>query len=175
MKLNLIILFLFLNNCASINSQSKSNCSIFLKPLITVDLSVDSNKFDILNYLDESIQLTGKEIKYLPKDVDLYNGTKKMTLSNGYVANVKFHLRFRKENLVGYKAFIDIGDNYSYFWELIETIKKLDKNNVNDFIYKSDKKSAYYDLYENKCCKRIFKVGRSFDKARIFEIQVAVN
>jgi hypothetical protein len=175
MKIKVLLLVLTLTSCLKINSQQNNNCSVFLDPILKIDLSVDANKSDILKYLDESTQLSEEDLKWTPKNIDIYIGYKKITLPNGFVSDTKFSLRFRDEKLVGYKAFIAIGENYKYFWELIELIKKLDKSNSNRLLYQSEKKLSYNDLFNNKDCKRMISVQRSRTTNEYFEIKIAMN
>ncbi len=176
MKIKILLLTLLsFTSCVNVSSQQDEYCHIFLEPILKVDLSIGSNKSDILNFLDNSIQQSGKILKYLPKDIDLYNGNKKITLPNAYVSDTEFILRFKNEKLVGYKVFIKLGDDYKYFWEIIEIIKKSDTNNINGFVYESDKKDSYSELFNNNDCKRQISVGRVLNENKNFQIKISVN
>ena len=169
------MVLLILTSCVKVSSQQKVICDINLKTVIPIDLSIGADKSDIIKYLDNSVQLKGDDLKYTPKDIDIYNGSKKITLPNGYDSNAKFHLRFREEKLVGYKVFIEIGPDHKYFWELLKNINESDKKNFNKFIDLQEKKPSYRDIFNDRDCKRMISVERSLEKKDIFEMKVAVN
>ncbi len=171
----LIIIFLTITSCASNNSQKKKDCYIYLKPIFPIDLSVGANKNTILNYLENYQQLDGEEIKYTPKNIDLYSGSKTIILPNGYKSNTHFSLRFKDNQLLGYKAYVEIGESPKYFWEFLEIINRSDKKNVNNFINTSQKKPSYNDFFDNTSCKRMISVERKSENGKIFNIKIGVN
>ncbi len=177
MKLKLLVLTLFVSMCyANTHSQSNTGCSVFLSPIIKIDLTIGNEKKSaILTYLDESTQLKSTDTRYIPKGLEMYQGSKKITLPNGYVSNTKFTLRFRGDKLLGYKLYMDIGDNYNSFWELLDFIKKHDTDLVNQFIYDYPKSPSYDDIFDDVKCKRRVGVVKRDKKSKIYEIKISIN
>ncbi len=176
MKIITIVLTAFLlSSCLKIPSQNSSNCGIFLKPLLDFELYAGENKSEILSNLDQNVQLFGYDLKYTPKEIDVYNGKKEIILPNGYKSNTEFSIRFKGEELVGYKVFMEIGKDYNYAWDLLELIKKQDKENINDFLYPIGKKFSYLDFKNNNHCKRMITIGRDNENPELFEITFASN
>ncbi|GAA3635421.1 hypothetical protein [Flavivirga jejuensis] len=157
-----------------VNSQENTGCKVFLEPIINTDLTIGNNKKSvILNYLDESVK--NDDPRYAARKIEAYNGSKNITLPNGYVSKTKFILRFRADKLIGYKIYMDIGDDHNSFWDLLDFIKKHDKNSVNQFIYDYGKSPSYDDIFDNKGCKRTVSVVKRDKKSNIYELKVTVN
>ncbi|WP_123803405.1 hypothetical protein [Flavivirga aquatica] len=147
-----------------------------MSPIINFDLVIGDKKDSVLTQLDVYNIVSGKRLKYIPENVKAYTGNKSIVLPNGYKTQVRFNLHFKKGVLVKYNLTFNIGDNYKYFWELIDYLKINDKKNINSFIYSvKDNLPSYTDLFKDNNCKRFFSVVRSSDDEGVFEISCKVN
>ncbi|OBQ51520.1 hypothetical protein JJL45_11540 [Tamlana sp. s12] len=174
-KKHIILLILLSVSFLKIYSQNNEHCTVFLEPILDIDFSLNDSKSSVLSKLKTARKLTGELVKYNPEGVETYNDEVEIILTNNKKTKTKYILHFYDNKLIGFKIFINIGNDYRYFFELMRLVKEKDKNNINDFVELSLDKLSYDDLFDNMQCRRRIGVYRAYDANNAFEIQIDVS
>lgn len=170
----ILILFIIVFRIHSQNDDSVS-CQVYLDPILDFDLIIGDDKKELFANFAKYEKVEPNKLKHISEDIIPYEALKFIKLPNGYQTKVRFYLQFKNDKLSTYNLKFVIGEDYKYFWELIEYLKKYDKNNINSFLYDSIENKASYIDVSNESCKRIFSVGRGHDDNTKFEITCKVN
>ena len=144
------------------------SCILYFDPISDFDLKMGDDKQLVLNFFEEKTLYNNEFIPEI-EGVVTYEVHHEIILNNGYKTELSGLLKFLNNQLFFFNLSMSIGEDNTYFQEIIQMLRQSDVNDTNHFLY-DVKKYFYYEQTEK--CNKIFFLNRVSDNKKFFEISI---